>query len=372
MKRVQAEQTVEEAVAAFPLEGIHVGAVRYGEGHINDTFCVYRQLKSGDTKRYILQRISSEVFKNVQGLMANIRGVCDWAVASVERRGGDTEREAMNLLKTNEGDDYFVDSTGEAWRCYLFVEDTYTLQEVENSEQFAASARSFGEFFKLLEDYPAEELHETIPNFHDTRDRYHLFLEAIEANPLDRVKDIQAEIAWVHAREDDCNVLMDALDEGTLPLRVTHNDTKLNNVLFDKATDRGICVIDLDTVMPGLIVNDFGDAIRFGANDNAEDESDMSKVNFRLDLYEIYLQAYLEACGDRLTRAEQDHLPWGARMMTLECGIRFLTDYILGDTYFSTQRPGQNLDRARTQFKLVEQMEEQWDGMNEILKSLIS
>ncbi len=370
MKRGPAEQTINEAVAAYPLEGIHVGAVRYGKGHINDTFCVYRQLETGDTKRYIFQRINREVFKHVEGLMSNIRGVCDWAVDAVKRRGGDTKREAMNLLKTEDGKDYFTDSTGEAWRCYLFVEDTYTLQEVQTPKQFAESARSFGEFFKLLEDYPAEDLHETIPNFHDTRDRYRLFLEAIKADPMDRVKDVQEEIAWVYAREEDTKVLMDALENGTLPLRVTHNDTKLNNVLFDKATDQGICVIDLDTVMPGLIVNDFGDAIRFGANDNAEDESDMSKVNFRLDLYEIYLQAYLEACGDRLTDAERDHLAWGARMMTLECGIRFLTDFILGDTYFSTHRPGHNLDRARTQFKLVEQMEEQWDGMNGILDSL--
>ena len=219
----------------------------------------------------------------------------------------------------------------------------------------------------MLKDYPADTLYETIPHFHGTEDRLSKLKAAVEADVMGRVKDVQPELDFVRKREADCSVALQALREGKLPLRVTHNDTKLNNVLIDRDSGEGICVIDLDTVMPGLSINDFGDSIRFGANHSAEDERDLSKVNFDISLYEVYTQGFLEGAGGALTQAELDYLPWGAKLMTLECGIRFLTDYLDGDHYFRIHREGQNLDRCRTQFKLVADMEEQWEAMKAVV-----
>ena len=242
------------------------------------------------------------------------------------------------------------------------------MQQVQTPEQFYQSAWTFGNFQRLLADYPAHTLHETIPQFHDTRDRYKKFEKAVEANVCGRAAEVQAEICFVREHQADCAVLMDLLESGKLPLRVTHNDTKLNNVLLDKKTGCGLCVIDLDTVMPGLSLNDFGDSIRFGANHSAEDEPDLSLVNFDLELFEIYTKGFLGAAGDALTAREKEMLPWGAKLMTLECGMRFLTDYLEGDHYFKTHRPGQNLDRCRTQFKLVRDMEAHWPEMAAIVQ----
>ena len=232
---------------------------------------------------------------------------------------------------------------------------------------FAASALAFGRFQQMLKDYPADTLYETIPRFHDTEDRLAKLKAAVAADAMGRVKDVQAELDFVTAREADCSVALQALRDGKLPLRVTHNDTKLNNVLMDRKSGEGVCVIDLDTVMPGLSINDFGDSIRFGANHCAEDEKDLSKVNFDLSLFEVYTQGFLEGANGALTQAELDYLPWGAKLMTLECGIRFLTDYLEGDHYFRTHREGQNLDRCRTQFKLVADMEDQWEAMKAVV-----
>ena len=219
----------------------------------------------------------------------------------------------------------------------------------------------------MLDGYPADTLFETIPNFHNTEDRLAKLKDAIAADAFGRVKDCGPEIDFVMAHEKDCSVALQALRDGVLPLRVTHNDTKLNNILVDKKTGEGICVIDLDTVMPGLSINDFGDSIRFGANHCAEDEKDLSKMFIDLDLFDAYAKAYLEGAEGTLTDAEVEYMPWGAKLMTLECGIRFLTDYLVGDTYFRTHREGQNLDRCRTQFKLVADMEAHWDEMNAIV-----
>ena len=222
----------------------------------------------------------------------------------------------------------------------------------------------------MLEAYPAQTLFETIPRFHDTEDRLAKLKAAVEADPLCRAAECEREIAFAMAREADCSVAMQALRDGVLPLRVTHNDTKLNNVLFDGKSGEAVCVIDLDTVMPGLSIYDFGDSIRFGANHCAEDEKDLSRMSLDLGLYEAYASAFVEGAGGALTPAEIEYLPWGAKLMTLECGIRFLTDYLLGDTYFHTNRPGQNLDRCRTQFKLVADMEEHWTEMQAIVDRL--
>lgn len=365
---MEAEKIIHETFEAYDFGGTVVGAVRYGQGHINDTLCAYVQTPEGEPLRFILQRINTRIFKNADGLMKNIVGVTDFLRNIIVANGGDAQRETMTVLRTKDGKPYFTDSENGVWRVYPFVEGTDCLQKVEKPEHFYESAKAFGNFQRLLTKYPANELFETIEKFHDTKNRFANFKKALEADTLGRAKNVAAEIDFVLSREADCSVLVDLLAKGELPLRVTHNDTKLNNILMDKKTGKGICVIDLDTVMPGSALCDFGDSIRFGANHSAEDEQDLSKVNFDIDLYDIYTKGFLEGCAGALTEKELEYLPWGAKLMTLECGIRFLTDYLEGDTYFKTHRDGQNLDRCRTQFKLVSDMEKAFDDMSKIVK----
>lgn len=361
------QELLRQAAAAFDF-GLPTGeAERYGAGHINDTFAVWA---ADHSRRWILQRINTDTFTDPAGLMENVTGVTSYLRREILARGGDPDREALNVVPTREGKPYYTDCEGGAWRAYLFVEGTVCLQKVENERDFYTAAETFGNFQNQLAGYPAATLHETIARFHDTPNRYANFEKALAADVMGRAREIGPEIAFIRAREADCHVLMDQLAAGVLPLRVTHNDTKLNNVLIDQATGKGICVIDLDTVMPGLSAYDFGDSIRFGANDCAEDEPDQSKVHFSLHLYEVFARGYLAAAGSAMTEAERRSLPWGARLMTLECGIRFLTDYLEGDHYFKISRPAQNLDRARTQFTLVEGMEREFDAMTQLALEL--
>ena len=281
---IAAEETLQEVLSAFDFGAPVVGAVRYGEGHINDTFCVHTQPADRACRRFILQRMSAAAFKRPDQLMENIIGVTDYLGRQVQKAGGDRSREALEVLRPKNGQPYYTDSQGGAWRLYPFVEDTICYQSAQTPELFAASGRAFGRFQQLLGDYPAASLHETIPHFHDTEDRLRKLKEAVAADKLGRVKDCQAEIDFCLQREADCSVALSAMREGKIPLRVTHNDTKLNNVLMDKDTGEGLCIIDLDTVMPGLAINDFGDSIRFGANHSAEDETDLSKVNLDVEL----------------------------------------------------------------------------------------
>ena len=365
---VQAETMLQEVLAAFDFGAPVVGALRYGQGHINDTFVVHTQPEDASCRRFILQRMSAAAFKRPDQLMENIMGVTEYLGREIESRGGDREREALRVIRPRNGEPYYTDSANGAWRVYPFVEDTICYQTAETPALFAASGRAFGRFQRLLQGYPAQTLHETIPHFHDTEDRLAKLKAALTADKLGRAAECRPELDFVLAREADCSVALQALRDGVLPLRVTHNDTKLNNVLMDRDSGEGLCIIDLDTVMPGLSINDFGDSIRFGANHSAEDEKDLSKVNLDVSLFEAYTQAFLEGAGGTLTAAEIDHLPWGAKLMTFECGIRFLTDYLEGDVYFHTTRDGQNLDRCRTQFKLVSDMEAHWDELAEIVK----
>lgn len=348
------ERYLKEALAAYRFPGEVLKAERYGMGHINDTYCV----ETGEPKflRFILQRLSLAAFPHPEELMENMLGVTTFLREKIQKEGGDPDRETLTVLPTADGRPYFTDPDGAVWRLMPFVEGTDCLQSA-TPKLFEASARAFGKFQRMLRDYPAATLHETIPHFHDTVDRFHKFRAALDADVMDRAKDARPEIDFVLAREHDCGVALAALDRGELPLRVTHNDTKLNNVLLDQVTGEGVCVIDLDTVMPGLSINDFGDSIRFGANHCAEDERDLTKVNFDLELYRIYTRGFLAGSAGTLTENEIRYLPWGARLMTLECGIRFLTDYLEGDHYFHISRPEHNLDRCRTQFKLVSDME---------------
>ncbi len=360
-------KTLDSAINAYDLGGEVAGALNFGSGHVNNTICIYTQQKDGACKRFILQRLSEKAFKSPTQLMENICGVTDYLREIIANKNGDTERETLTVIRTKKGEPFFTDEEGRAWRLYKFIEDAKTYDTADTPELFYASGKAFGNFQQLLTNYPAETLHETIADFHHTVKRLEKLEAAINEDKLGRVKDVKAEIDFALARKEDCGLALKALDEGVLPLRVTHNDTKLNNVMIDDESGEGVCVIDLDTVMPGLSINDFGDSIRFGANNSAEDERDLSKVNFDLSLFDIFTKGFLEGCGETLTKAEIEYLPLGAKLMTLECGIRFLTDYLEGDVYFKTTRDAQNLDRARTQFKLVSDMENEWENMHKII-----
>ena len=357
---------LNDVLSAYDFPATLMGAVRYGQGHINDTFCVLCQPQDGDCIRYILQGISSAAFPHPEELMENMVGITSYLRNKILENGGDPLRETLSVVKTKDGKDYYTDCNGKVWRLTNFIENTDCHQKATPA-LFEASARAFGNFQYMLQGYPAATLHEPIARFHDTENRFEKFIAALEADKMGRAAEVQAEIDFVLARKADCSVAMQALREGKLPLRVTHNDTKLNNILIDRTTGEGICVIDLDTTMPGLSINDFGDSIRFGANHSAEDEKDLSKVNFDIELYEAYTRGFLAGARGSLTKEELEYLPWGAKLMTLECGIRFLTDYLDGDIYFRIHYPQQNLDRCRTQFKLVSDMEKQFEDMHKVV-----
>lgn len=362
------DRDLEDAIYAFGF-GPRCSYVKpFGAGHINETYAVYMPGEDGDELSYVLQRVNSNVFKDPAGVMENIFGVTEYLRNVIRSEGGDPDRETLAYIKTKSGANYFEDSEGEPWRCYNFIPDSECYQLVEEPEQFYQSGSSFGHFLKQLGDYPASKLHETIPDFHNTVKRFEAFEVALKRDLKNRKAGCRPEIDFVLKRKDDCAVLVSRQEDGTLPLRVTHNDTKLNNILFDSKSGKGLCIIDLDTIMPGLAVNDFGDSIRFGAATAAEDEKNLDLVHFDLSLYELYVKGYLEETKDVLTKEEIESLPWGARLMTLECGIRFLTDYLQGDTYFKTDYPEHNLVRARTQFRLVDEMEQCFEKMGEIVR----
>lgn len=362
------DRNLEDAIYAFGFGNRCSYVKPFGAGHINETYAVYMPGQEGDELSYVLQRVNSNVFKDPAGVMDNIFGVTEYLRNVIRREGGDPDRETLSYIKTKSGCNYFEDSEGEPWRCYNFIPDSVCYQLVEEPEQFYQSGSSFGHFLKQLCDYPASKLNETIPDFHNTVKRFGAFQVALKRDLKNRAASCRPEIDFALAREKDCGVLVEQQDAGILPLRVTHNDTKLNNILFDEKTGKGLCIIDLDTIMPGLAANDFGDSIRFGAATAEEDEQNLDLMHFDISLYELYVKGYLEETKDVLTEAEIKSLPWGARLMTLECGIRFLTDYLQGDTYFKTDYPEHNLVRARTQFRLVDEMEQQFDRMQELVE----
>lgn len=358
---------INEVISRFDFPGEETECIPFGSGHINDTYRLTFQ--DGDqTRRFILQKMNKQIFSKPVELMENVKGVTEWLCRKILENGGDPARETLNIVKDKEGNPYYVDSDGDYWRVYLFIEGASSFDQVEDDKDFYESAVAFGHFQSLLADYPAEKLHETIENFHNTPDRFRNFRRALEADVCGRAAGVREEIRFVLDREELCHELTDLQESGKLPLRVTHNDTKLNNIMIDDETHRAICVIDLDTVMPGLSAYDFGDSIRFGASTGAEDEQDLSKVSCDLHLYELYVKGFVEGCAGALTDLELDVLPLGAIMMTFECGMRFLTDYLEGDHYFKIHREGHNLDRARTQFKLVKDMEEKLSQMKAIVE----
>ena len=366
--------TMDEVIAAFPIEsasnGRLVEKIPYGNGHINDTFRLCCKRPDQKEKSFILQKINRDIFKNPSQLMENVVHITEYLRGIIISQSGDPDRETLNVLQTRDGANYYQDRNNNFWRVFPFIERSLCLEKVEDQKDFYDSAVAFGNFQKMLADFPVETLHETIVNFHNTPSRFQDFKTAIEEGNRERVALAGKEIAFALDREKDTAVLTNLLAEGKLPLRVTHNDTKLNNILFDEDTRKALCVIDLDTIMPGLSMYDFGDSIRFGASTGAEDETDLSKVQLDLSLFEIFTKGYLEGCAGSLTRTEIEMLPMGAKLMTYECGIRFLGDFLTGDHYFKIQRENHNLDRARTQFKLIADMEAKWDEMKAIVQRI--
>lgn len=357
---MEMNEQLQRIASEFELADAARECASYGCGHINMTYLV----TCANGKRYIMQKINDHIFSRVDKLMENIDSITKFLRTKTE-----DPRHVLTLVPTKTGASYLHTAEGEYWRMYHFVEGSLCLQSPETSSDLYQSAIAFGGFQQQLSDYPAETLYETIENFHNTVDRYRIFRETLKKDPCGRCGSAAKEIEFALAREQEAGCLIDALKAGRLPLRVTHNDTKLNNVLLDAETHAPLCVIDLDTVMPGLSLYDFGDSIRFGAATAAEDEVDLDKMEMDLELFKTYTRGFLAACPS-LTPEEKRLLPMGAKIMTLECGLRFLTDYIDGDHYFAIHRDGHNLDRCRTQFKLVADMENKASRMDAIVRSL--
>ncbi len=357
---------IKNIMNSFVHEGEFKSARAHGDGHINDTLLVKCIDNSEKTYKYTLQRINKNIFKEPKNVMENITNVTEFLKKKLDNMGKDSNRHTLSVLPTKDGKSYFIDINGDYWRVYPFIDDSITYNMVDDPEDFQKAGYAVGDFMMMLSDFPAESLHETIPNFHNTPSRLNDLLIAIKEDKAGRVKYVQKEIDFVLERKEFTKTLVEANLRGEIPLRVTHNDTKLNNILFDETSKEPICLIDLDTIMPGFSASDFGDSIRIGANTGAEDEKELSLVEIDLQLYELFTKGYLSACGSALTEKEIELLPIGAKMLTLECGMRFLTDYINGDTYFKIHFPDHNLIRCRAQFKLLASMENHWKEMVEI------
>jgi hypothetical protein len=356
------QNTIKSISYEFAIAGDFVEGKEIDSGHINSTYIATYRRDDGQLRRYILQRINEHVFKDPMAVIKNVECVTlhiNWKVLRVKRDlGGQT----INMYPARGGRFFAVGPGGGIWRCYNFIEGCKTYDVVENTRQAYQAARAFGSFQDLVSDIDAEDVVETIPDFHNTPKRFERFLEVVQSDPKGRLKEVEKEVQFVKEREGLCNHLVSLLEAGELPPRITHNDTKLNNVMIDEETDEAVCVIDLDTVMPGLSAYDFGDLVRTATSPAAEDETDLSKVDMRMSMFEALAEGYLDGC-DCLTSAEIDNLVTGGKVITLETAIRFLTDYLEGDVYFKTEREGHNLDRARTQIALVARIEEKEEEM---------
>ena len=362
---VSEQKIANEIAKKFNLPGKIISCINFGSGHINNTFLL--EMADGcENRKYILQAINTNVFKNICAVMENI----DRVTAHIKESASDGEK-IINFLKSEDGHTYYIDENKTFWRIYEFIDNSVSIDLPESDEDFYQCALAFGKFQKALNDFPAESLHEIIPDFHNTPKRYKDFLQSVSEDRSGRAHLVKPEIDFIKARADFYPVLFENHSAGKLPLRVSHNDTKCNNVLLDNTTRKALCVIDLDTIMPGFSVTDFGDAIRFGASTAAEDEKDLSKVKLDMEKFRVYTKGFLDGCGGLLSDSEIMLLPEGAKMMTIECGMRFLADFIDGDRYFKTAYPEHNLDRCRTQLKLVSEMEDHWDEMKSCVSEYI-
>ncbi len=370
MDKVKNIEKVKNILNRFNFKGDFVSIEPFGSGHINSTY-IAEYIDEGKTKHYIIQKVNNKVFKNIDKLMENVFSVTSFLRKKISENGGDVSRETLHFIKTDTGDLYFRDKDRSCYRAYRFVDNSKCLDSVDSPGTFEKSGIAFGRFQRYLSDFPAETLNETIKNFHNTDWRYEMeFLPAVMDDKARRIDTCRHPIDFVMNRADEFSRLVKLAEAGKIPIRVTHNDTKLNNVLFDNDTNDAICVIDLDTVMPGLALYDFGDSIRYGANTCAEDEPDTSLVKINLEYFEAYARGFLSEAGDSLTQCEKDNLAFSAKLMTLECGMRFLADYLNGDIYFKTKYQEHNLIRARNQFALVADMEKHMPEMKRIIKSL--
>jgi Ser/Thr protein kinase RdoA (MazF antagonist) len=367
---VDNKYTLQSIAEQFDFEGRFIGAEKHGDGHINESYIVFFEKEDGKVLKYIVQRINSTIFRSPEKLMENIENVTSHIREKVIAAGGNPDRESLNLVLTKDGKSFYRSENGEYWRSFIFIEGAKTYLVVENPNHFYNAGRAFGKFQQYLADFNADKLHVTIPDFHNTEKRLLCFLEVVKNDVVGRAKDVQSEIQFVMERADDTKVLGGLLKEGKLPNRVTHNDTKFNNVMIDNLTGEGICVIDLDTVMPGLSLYDFGDAIRSGANSAEEDEPDVSKVSLDINLFESFTKGFIETAGYALTDLELEYLPFSSKLITLELGMRFLGDYLNGDVYFRIHREKHNLERARVQFTLVADIERKLELMKEIVQSI--
>ncbi len=348
----------------FPFDGSFIKLDTIDEGHINTTL---KAEFSG--AKYIIQKINTVVFTKPDELMSNIFAATEYIKHNLSAQGIDPSRRTLNFLKTNDGKMYYRDDDGNCWRSYVYIDNCYTLSENCSAEEIFEAARAFGEFQNMLSGFDGSKLYESIENFHNTPVRFKAFLEAVEKDPVGRVKDVAEEIEFFKARENETGIVTGLLARGGLPVRVTHNDTKINNILFDKDTKKAICIIDLDTIMPGSSLYDFGDSVRSGAGTAKEDEVDFEKMTLNLDIYTAYVNGYLEGTAGSLTDKEIELLPFSSKLLTYETGIRFLTDYINGDVYFRTTHPTHNLERAHTQMQLVKDIENKFEQMKEITAS---
>ena len=362
------KQDLATIIQNFSFEGNHIAISPYGFGHINDTYALTFESATHEMQRYILQRINHNVFKKPEQLMQNVEKVTRHLREKITAVGGDPKRETLTLIKTVSGQTFYKSPGGNYWRAYHFIEGARTYEVVEKPEHVYNAAWAVGRFQRLLSDFPVTELYETIPDFHHTPKRFRTFVDAVNRDVMNRAADVQDEIGFALARGAETSVLVDLLAQEKLPLRVTHNDTKFNNVMIDNETGKGICILDLDTVMPGLSLYDVGEIVRTGANLAAEDEMDIAKVCLDLDIYDVLTHGYLDAARDTLTATELDYLPYGPKMMAYENGIRFLTDHLSGDVYYKIHRENHNLDRCRTQFRLVEDMENKFDQMARVVE----
>lgn len=352
----------------FSLNGAPVEYRECKTGHINSTFFV----TTDSGCKYVIQKINKNVFKKPDEVMANICGVTEYLKKLIVKNGGDPERETLTVILSKDGKAYYVDEDGEYWRTYLCIRDAKTEDSADSEELFELVGEAFGNFQYMLSGYDASALYEAIPNFHNTKNRFANFVKALEENKSKRAHKCENEIAFVKDREAKCSLIVDCIEQGRIPLRVTHNDTKLNNIMLDSKSGKPLAVIDLDTVMPGSLLYDFGDAIRFGASSAAEDETDLDKVFVKCEMFDAFAKGYIRGLNGSATEEEIKMLPVGAYMITFENGIRFLTDYLDGDNYFRTEYPDHNLDRARNQFKLVADMETKEEVLNEIISKYIN
>jgi hypothetical protein len=361
---------LEAICRAFAVEGRFVCAEPIPAGHINDTFCS-GFARDGTTFRTINQRINHNVFREPEKLMENIDRVTRYAREKILSAGGDPARRTLNLIPTREGSTFHKTPSGDYWRMFQYIDGAQTYDKADSLEVVFSASRAFGVFQRMLSDLPGGRLHETIPNFHHTRKRFGRFTASVDADVLNRAAPARPEIEFILGREKEMGVVVDGLAAGRIPERITHNDTKLNNVMIDDRTGEGICVIDLDTVMPGSVLYDFGDSVRLGAATAVEDECDLGRVGFDIQLFDRLTAGYLDAARDFLVPAETSLLAFSARLLTLECGMRFLADHLDGDVYFKIHREGQNLDRSRTQLKMVAEMERRADAMEAVVRKYL-